>query len=521
MMNFNTSELPKQFGPYLLKQKIARGGMAELFLAEVKGPGGFIKPLVIKTIHPAFSGDDRFLAMFTEEAKILSGLTHGNIVPIFDFGEYSGLWYLAMEFIDGVDVATLTDICRISGISLPLDISLFIGAGTAAALSCVHHTTDAGGTPIGLVHRDVSPHNILVSRTGEVKLCDFGLAIQTVSDDIAQDEIKGKLKYLSPEQARGIAVDNRSDLFSLGVVLYELIAGHHPVTVGTDVTILQTLTGGKGFPPIREIAPWVAPKIAELVDRAVAFTPEARFQKAEEMRANLTKILHQRYPDFTPQNLAELVVNVQSASESLTSDDEDSIIRARLATFASESRQIGRPPTRKRWRRAILAVGVLLGAALLVGLLMKGRSPDSRDGAGGNLAETGSSDDPLTAPPDVAPPKAPPDPPATRDTDSIADADAGADTGDAPNRAQASPKPAKGSNGRAKPKEIGTVDINASPWADVSIDGVEYTTTPIIGLKLTAGKHEVTLVNPELKITKTRTFVVKPDETVRVLVEME
>jgi serine/threonine protein kinase len=274
-MSINAKELPKSFGPYTLKQKFAGGGMAEIYLAEAAGPGGFVKPLVIKTIHQAYTDDKRFASMFTEEAKILSSLTHGNIVPIFDFGSVDDTLYLAMELIDGVDTATLMDVCRFDGIAIPLEVSLYIGIGTAAGLFHAHQAKNAEGKSLHIVHRDISPQNILLSRGGEVKLCDFGLATRTQEDISASvatnDEIKGKLKYLSPEQALGLMVDKRSDLFSLGVVLYELIAGHHPIPSGAGVSVLRELAGGTLYPPLGGAAPWIPKDVCDIIDRAIAF----------------------------------------------------------------------------------------------------------------------------------------------------------------------------------------------------------------------------------------------------------
>jgi serine/threonine protein kinase len=524
VMSFDASELPKQFGSYLLKQKIASGGMAELYLAEVKGPGGFIKPLVIKMIHRAYSDDERFLSMFTEEAKIVSGLTHGNIVPIFDFGEEDGLWYLAMEFIDGVDVATLVDVCRIVGINLSVDITLYIGTGTAAALAHAHDATSPQGTSLGLVHRDVSPQNILVSRSGEVKLCDFGLAAQTLSSNPVDGEIKGKLRYLSPEQAAGQNVDHRSDLFSLGVVLYELLAGHHPVPMGTEVTVLQTLSGKKGYPTIRESAPWISEAIADVVDSALAFSPEGRPSNAEVIRAELSHILHRDYPEFTPRHLASLVVRVQSSTESLQGDDADSVVRARLASFASRSRtyssirtsSMPSGPPAVRTRRLVLILMVVAGLALPALLFSLLFSKDDRS------SQTSPDTEEAVAPKPL-PSETKPHP--IKNEGAVKD-ERNPETKDM----ETAPSETKGqgrASGRAKgatekrPRALGSVSINASPWANVNIDGVDYTTTPILGLKLSAGKHKAVFTNPELGITKTRTFTVKPDETVRLLVEME
>jgi serine/threonine-protein kinase len=546
-MSILETDLPRQFGPYRLKQKIASGGMAELFLAEVTGPHGFIKPLVIKMIHGAFNEDERFLSLFTEEAKIVSGLTHGNIVPIFDFGQEEGLMYLAMEFIDGVDVATLMDVCRLQGISLPTEITLFIGVGIAAGLSHVHQATTSEGESKIVVHRDVSPQNILLSRSGEVKLCDFGLAATAVRDRVVDDEIRGKLRYLSPEQANGDGVDPRSDLFSLGVVLYELLAGHHPVLFGTEVTVLQELSGGAGYRSLGEACPWMPDDIVAAVDRALAFSPDDRFENAEEMRAALFKILHADFPDFSPQDLAALVIRAQEAAEDVRRSDVESVARAKIASFASSTRSPAsrRPEHEKREKggekkgRPSLAVIFVIGLAAAVITAAAAWMLSIDREADAVLTTEISSDHPtksISAKPRKRAPKAAKLPPLARTEEPASregpSADVADSRGETPveetpgqksgNGASAAPAPPPASSpANRKARGFGTVNINASPWADVEIDGVDYTSTPILGLKLRAGRHRATFVNPEIGVTKTKTFVVKADETLRILVEME
>jgi serine/threonine protein kinase len=297
--------------------------------------------------------------------------------------------------------------------------------------------------------------------------------------------------------------------------------------MGTEITVLQTLSGKEGFGALLESAPWIPREVADIVDRAVAFSPDDRFSNAEELRAGLSKILHRRFPDFTPQYLADLVVRVQSASEEMNSDDEDSMTRAKLASFASKSRAAsaggGIPPLQRLGRMRRLALPVLLAAlatgliALYVGEHLPGGPPKPTD-AGPAIAskEThqASREDDGQGTSKQVPPQNPVS--VSKDT--------GTDSKPPPEPEES---PTKNDHSRKRPiadrrsRGVGTVDINASPWADVSIDGVDYTTTPILGLKLPAGKHKATFVNPEIGITKTRTFEVKPDQTVRLLVEME
>lgn len=540
-MSINAKDLPKTFGPYVLKQKFAGGGMAEIYLAETTGPGGFTKPLIIKTIHQAYLNDKRFVSMFTEEAKILSSLTHGNIVPIFDFGNVDDVMYLAMEFIEGVDTATLMDVCRGQGFPIPLEAALYIGIGTAAGLFHAHHAKDPHGKPLNIVHHDISPHNILLSRGGEIKLCDFGLATRSIEDIsaniAASDEIKGKLKYLSPEQARGEGVDKRSDLFSLGVVLYELIAGHHPVPSGAGVTVLRELAGSDGYPTLSAVAPWIPKDVCDIVDRALCFDKENRFQTAEEMRSALSICLHRDYPQFSPEILADLVIRAQSFVEETSEEEKGGITRSRSAYSSSIlPRQDSSPtPPRasdtapKKPLRLIFAL-TLAAAMLTVGIWIVARPAEDRkaeqpptqtqpvarkaavpSGAGISNQTEETANKPSDATADTSPPQA--------DTDTEKPAPA-SDT--AENSKHADKHTASGKESASKkPKPFGTVNINAAPWADVTIDGAEYTTTPLLGIKLRAGRHKAVLKNSELGITKTRIFTVKPDETVTVVVEMQ
>jgi serine/threonine protein kinase len=518
-MTKDDNDLPRQFGAYLLKQKLARGGMAELYLAEMRGPGGFVKPMVIKMIRPQFGEDERFLSMFTDEAKILSGLAHGNIVPIFDFGKVGESLYLAMEFIDGVDVATLIDTCRLNGIALPLDVVLWIGIGAASGLSHAHGAQGPTGNPLGVVHRDISPQNIMTSRSGEVKLCDFGIAVSAImSGNTDSGVIKGKLRYFSPEQAAGNFIDARSDIFSLGIVLYELIVGHHPIPSGSDVVVLHTLANDAGYPPLSETAPWVSPAVAEVVDKATAVKREDRYKTAEDLRRELSRILHNEFPEFAPKRLADLVEAVQTAHEQGEARDIDSIIRAQLASFASASRDSTAGKTRPEKKsgavsgrfKGMAAIGAALVVAIAVIALVAfnssskqapslGADPALRSGARPYSDDSAQNEKTPGQTSEKQPAKA------------LSDAGELSGKDEAATEIQAKPKR----------KAYGIIDVNASPWAEVEIDGIARGATPIIGLRLGAGRHRAAFRNPELGAQKTESFVVKADETTKLIVEME
>ena len=220
--------MPRRFGKYTLLRKLATGGMAELFLALQKSVAGFEKLLVIKRILPQMNQDANFIAMLLQEARVAATLSHPNIVQIFDVGEIDGVFYIAMEHVHGEDIRSIVrQMAAKKYPEFPREHALAIVLGVCAGLAYAHEKRDLDGAPLHIVHRDVSPQNIVVTFSGDIKLVDFGIA---KSDSISLSQtksgrLKGKGPYMSPEQALGEPVDARSDLFSAGVVLFELTTG--------------------------------------------------------------------------------------------------------------------------------------------------------------------------------------------------------------------------------------------------------------------------------------------------------
>jgi serine/threonine protein kinase len=212
--------------PYQLVKRIAFGGMAEIHLAKTSGIGGFEKLLALKVIHPKYSEDQEFIDMLIDEAKIAVQLSHVNICQTFDLGRVDSTYYIALEFIDGKDLYQLLVKCSERDIAIPLDLIAFIGMEMSAGLHFAHTKSDNYGQPLNLIHRDVSPQNVLVSYDGEVKIVDFGIAKASKrSRETESGVIKGKFFYMSPEQAWGDNIDARTDIFSSGICLYEMITG--------------------------------------------------------------------------------------------------------------------------------------------------------------------------------------------------------------------------------------------------------------------------------------------------------
>ena len=295
------------FGPYQLIDRIAVGGMAEVFKAKRSGVEGFEKIVALKRILPHLSENKEFLDMFVDEAKMVAGLTHPNIVQIFDLGRIESSYYIAMEYVHGRDLRTTIRRARDKGLRMPLDLSLRVVSQVCAALEYAHRKKDARGRPMQIVHRDVSPQNILVTFEGNLKLADFGIAkAATKASTTDRGALRGKLLYMSPEQAWGRTIDRRSDVFSLGIVLYEMITEQKPfMGTGSEMTILEMVRKCVITPP-REVNPRVPEALDRVIMKALARNPDERYQDAGQMQRGIEKILRER-PPVTARDLARFL----------------------------------------------------------------------------------------------------------------------------------------------------------------------------------------------------------------------
>ncbi|MCE9573904.1 MAG: serine/threonine protein kinase, partial [Deltaproteobacteria bacterium] len=274
---------------YELFERVGAGGMAEIFRGKAVAAGGFEKPVAIKRILPHLSQDRRFVELLIAEAKILSQLRHRNIVQIFDVGlGDDDQYFLVMEFVDGVDVGAVQRSLETRRKRLPLDLVLHIGAEVCEALEHAHTTAGPDGKPMRLVHRDVSPSNILLSRAGEVKLTDFGIA-KRPEEHTGHGAVRGKFAYISPEQAENRHVDARSDVFSLGLVLFELAVGRRLFSQLPDLEALRAVREAK-VPRPRELDPRMPAEVEDLLLAALAKDPAARVATAGEFGSRLRAI---------------------------------------------------------------------------------------------------------------------------------------------------------------------------------------------------------------------------------------
>jgi tRNA A-37 threonylcarbamoyl transferase component Bud32 len=275
-------------GRYVVRRKLAEGGMAEIFLAAVEGPEGFEKEVVIKRIRSHFASEPGFVRMFVDEARVASRLHHPNIVQIFDFDRHEDSYYIAMEYVRGHSLWELRRRCRELVRPLPPVLSAWVGAEVARALEHAHGL-ELNGERVGLVHRDVTPHNVLLSFDGAVKLGDFGIA-RVGQGLTAPGTLKGKFAYMSPEQARGEPVDARTDVFALGIVLWELLTGGRLFEGSNELAILRAVQGSEIAPPAR-LNPDVPARLSEIVLRALSRDPAGRFQSAGEFERALREVL--------------------------------------------------------------------------------------------------------------------------------------------------------------------------------------------------------------------------------------
>jgi serine/threonine-protein kinase len=291
MSNEGSAISPSQFGRYALIERLAIGGMAEVFRAKIVASHGFEKVLVIKRILPHLAADRTFVSMFIDEAKLTAQLTHPKIVQILDFGDVAGQYFIALEFVDGFDALALLRTCAQRRVRLPLHLAVFVVMEVLEALDYAHNARDMEGRPMRLVHRDISPSNIFISKRGDVKLGDFGIAHAQERESKTQvGTLKGKYGYMAPEQVVGGKLDGRSDLFALGIVLAEMLMGRRLFTAPNDLDVLLMVRDGR-LDRLDKYASDLPPALDKIVRRSLRRDPAERYQTATELREALADYL--------------------------------------------------------------------------------------------------------------------------------------------------------------------------------------------------------------------------------------
>ncbi|HLK41441.1 MAG TPA: serine/threonine-protein kinase [Polyangiaceae bacterium] len=285
--------LPHLFGRYALFDFVGKGGMAEIYLARETGQLGAIRRCVVKQILPNLASRPGFGEMLVHEAKLAARLSHANVVQVFDLGRADGRLYIAMEYVEGFDLNDLLKRCSRARVPLPFELAVHVVREALKGLEHAHRRTDDDGRPLGIVHRDVSPSNLLVSFEGEVKVCDFGIA--RANDTIARESsphelgevLKGKAGYMSPEHARGEEIDARADVFAIGIVLWELAMGRRMYKVdGAGATLLD-LARRADVPELTAIDLPSPDRLRAIAARALASDRNARYASAAEMQRDL------------------------------------------------------------------------------------------------------------------------------------------------------------------------------------------------------------------------------------------
>lgn len=358
---------PELFGKFYLLQRLGAGGMAEIFRAKTAGAGGFQKELVVKRILPSLSSDEQFIRMLVNEAKLTVALTHPTIAQIYELGEVDGRYFISMEFVEGATLHEVMHLARHAKRPLGLEQSIYICLEVLRGLEYAHKRTDGAGNPLGIVHCDVSPDNVMLTWDGGVKLLDFGVAraAHRSLSNYREGTLMGKLSYAAPEQAEGKDFDHRVDLFAVGVIFYELLTGTHPFGKVSDVEALIQSRRKPVVPPSKVAG---LPKVFDdFVARSLAPEPSLRFQSAEEMADELLQML---FPTQTMEVMALLEASMRELYRSRIERQQKERAKDSVRMQALAEQQAARPaPKGKRTdpvKEALEAIPAAAGTKIFV-----------------------------------------------------------------------------------------------------------------------------------------------------------
>jgi predicted Ser/Thr protein kinase len=298
-------ESMKRMGPYFLRRKVARGGMAELFLADYVREDGFRRKVAVKRILPHLVENPDFVKMFTREARVAAVLQHPNIVQIFDYGKIENAYFIAMEYIDGKNLGEILSTLKQG---LPVDHAIFIISEICKGLDYAHtKRDDNSGEPLNIVHRDISPQNLLISYRGEVKISDFGISKARSEPSLTQaGVIKGKLAYLSPEQALGKSVDRTADIYALGLVFYETLTGKRVYQFSGDIEAIRAIPKME-IDPLMNAMPQVPQELNRIVMKCLEKKKDSRYQSASAVYADLAALKKELQISFDASDLADFM----------------------------------------------------------------------------------------------------------------------------------------------------------------------------------------------------------------------
>ncbi|MBX3272981.1 MAG: protein kinase [Sandaracinaceae bacterium] len=543
-----------RFDRYEILAPLGEGGMGEVVKARALGPHGFEKVVAIKRIRAEWAQQEVMAQRFIREARIAARLHHANIVQVFDFGRHGDELFIVMEFVDGQSLEDILAGLAANGKRPTLAQTLQVALDVTRALDSAHHLEGAEGEPVGIIHRDVSPANVLVSRQGVVKLVDFGIAAVAVQEERAS-LVAGKPMYMAPEQLRGDPLDPRCDLFAVGLLLYEMLTGQRPWKGMVDASAGATLAS-MGYEPPSRYAPEVPAEVDELVARLLAPDREARFESAAELAKAIVKVSYASQIVLDPSELRPLVGEGRADAHAPTqpsSPSQPGKVQTLIATISPDGLTVLAPgsvtpavsaaPPRARG-------GGVLPVALLLGVLGAGgiafavfgsaetasdqpatfaaateSPPEARTARAGDDASSEATDevaDEATAEPSVAagggePAAEPVEAPAAatlglrRPERPAACEGRGRARGAAVVRGRARPPGARGEAPAEAAGEPGLLDVWSSPWARIYVDGALMPhSSPHRGIPVASGRRVVRLHNPELGLSYQETVYVPP-----------
>lgn len=317
-----------RFGRYTVISRLATGGMAQVWLAELSGAGDFQKKVVLKTMLPHLVESPEFVKMFLNEAALAARLDHPNIVHIYDLGELENLYFIAMEYVQGRSLRQIRG--RLSKLqeTMPVWFLLRVIAAVCEGLQYAHDFSDNEGRPLGLVHRDVSPENMMLAFNGTVKLLDFGVATAIGRNATKPGTLVGKFCYMSPERVHGARADRRSDIYSVGVILYEYLTGVRPFAADDEFRLLAKIAEGNVRDP-RELVPTIPDELARILLKTMARNPNERYQEAEHVRIDVLNFLQQAFPQEAQFSLAHYICSLFSDSQEIPSNVKRSLAALR------------------------------------------------------------------------------------------------------------------------------------------------------------------------------------------------
>ncbi len=300
----------QQLGQYVIDEKIAQGGMAEIFKGRAIDPGGLERPVVIKRILPQIAADEDFVEMLVQEAKLAVQLSHGNIAQVFDLGRIDDDYFMVMEYVDGESLSRIARHLRQNNEWMPVPIALYIISEVANGLTYMHQKTDSRGNPLNIVHRDISPQNVIISWSGTVKIIDFGIAKATSQVSTTDSGVvKGKFAYMSPEHVGGEKLDGRTDIFSLAVILWELLTNQRLFKGKNNRETIQRVKRCR-VPSAQGYREDIPKEVDKILKKALTKNKKNRYQSAHDFQLDLIRTLVQRYPDFAPRNLQDYLNNL-------------------------------------------------------------------------------------------------------------------------------------------------------------------------------------------------------------------